>query len=47
MAELNVHAIDNILMSDFNYDKDEAMGDGGNTTVIPTKNVINVRKVTI
>ena len=36
-----------ILMSDFNYDKDEAMGDGGNTTVIPTKNVINVRKVTI
>ena len=29
-----------ILMSDFNYDKDEAMGDGGNTTVIPTKNVI-------
>ena len=31
----------------FNYDKDEAMGDGGNTTVIPTKNVINVRKVTI
>lgn len=29
-----------VLMSDYNYDMDGEMGDGGNTTVIPTKNVI-------
>ena len=32
----NVH----VLMSDYNYDEKGDMGDGGNTTVIPTKNVI-------
>jgi hypothetical protein len=31
-----------VLMSDYNYDEDLIeLGDGGNTTVIPTKNVIN------
>ena len=29
-----------ILMSDYNYDDNGDMADGGNTTVIPTKNVI-------
>ena len=29
-----------ILMSDYNYDEKGNMADGGNTTVIPTKNVI-------
>ena len=29
-----------ILMSDYNYDDNNEMSDGGNTTVIPTKNVI-------
>ena len=29
-----------ILMSDYNYNSKMEMGDGGNTTVIPTKNVI-------
>ena len=29
-----------ILMSDYNYNAKGDMGDGGNTTVIPTKNVI-------
>ena len=29
-----------ILMSDYNYDEKGEMADGGNTTVIPTKNVI-------
>ena len=32
----NVH----ILMSDYNYDEHNELSDGGNTTVIPTKNVI-------
>ena len=32
----NVH----ILMSDYNYDEHMELSDGGNTTVIPTKNVI-------
>ena len=32
----NVH----ILMSDYNYDEHGELSDGGNTTVIPTKNVI-------
>jgi hypothetical protein len=27
-------------MSDYNYNSKMEMGDGGNTTVIPTKNVI-------
>jgi hypothetical protein len=27
-------------MSDYNYDEKGNMADGGNTTVIPTKNVI-------
>ena len=34
-----------ILMSDFNYDAKGEMGDGGNTTVIPTKNVIHKKEV--
>ena len=29
-----------ILMSDYNYDEKGNLADGGNTTVIPTKNVI-------
>ena len=29
-----------ILMSDYNYDQKGNLADGGNTTVIPTKNVI-------
>ena len=29
-----------ILMSDYNYDEHNELSDGGNTTVIPTKNVI-------
>ena len=29
-----------ILMSDYNYDDKGELADGGNTTVIPTKNVI-------
>ena len=29
-----------IFMSDYNYDEKGNMADGGNTTVIPTKNVI-------
>ena len=29
-----------ILMSDYNYDEKGNLSDGGNTTVIPTKNVI-------
>tara|TARA_R100001443_G_scaffold35856_1_gene49747 strand:+ start:55605 stop:55907 length:303 start_codon:yes stop_codon:yes gene_type:complete len=29
-----------ILMSDYNYDDKGDLADGGNTTVIPTKNVI-------
>ena len=32
----NVH----VLMSDYNYDEHGELADGGNTTVIPTKNVI-------
>ena len=28
------------MMSDYNYNSKMEMGDGGNTTVIPTKNVI-------
>tara|TARA_B100000927_G_scaffold240590_1_gene201914 strand:- start:83 stop:388 length:306 start_codon:yes stop_codon:yes gene_type:complete len=35
-ADKNVH----ILMSDYNYDDNWELADGGNTTVIPTKNVI-------
>jgi hypothetical protein len=27
-------------MSDYNYDEHNELSDGGNTTVIPTKNVI-------
>ena len=33
-----------ILMSDYNYNNKMEMGDGGNTTVIPTKNVIKKYK---
>ena len=29
-----------VLMSDYNYDDKGNLADGGNTTVIPTKNVI-------
>ena len=32
----NVH----VLMSDYNYDEHGELADGGNSTVIPTKNVI-------
>ena len=35
-ADSKVH----ILMSDYNYDDHMELSDGGNTTVIPTKNVI-------
>ena len=34
-----------ILMSDYNYDEKGNMADGGNTTVIPTKNVIKKYKI--
>ena len=34
-----------ILMSDYNYDEKGNMADGGNTTVIPTKNVIKKFKI--
>ena len=34
-----------ILMSDYNYDDKGEMADGGNTTVIPTKNVIKKFKI--
>ena len=37
----NVH----ILMSDYNYDDNNELADGGNTTVIPTKNVIKKFKI--
>ena len=29
-----------VMMSDYNYDEHNELSDGGNTTVIPTKNVI-------
>jgi hypothetical protein len=32
-------------MSDYNYDDNNELGDGGNTTVIPTKNVISKFKI--
>jgi len=34
-----------ILMSDYNYDDNGELADGGNTTVIPTKNVIRKFKI--
>ena len=34
-----------ILMSDYNYDEKGDLSDGGNTTVIPTKNVIKKYKI--
>ena len=34
-----------ILMSDYNYNTKMELGDGGNTTVIPTKNVIKKFKI--
>ena len=34
-----------ILMSDYNYDDNYELADGGNTTVIPTKNVIKKFKI--
>ena len=34
-----------ILMSDYNYDDKGDLADGGNTTVIPTKNVITKYKI--
>ena len=34
-----------IVMSDYNYDDKGEMGEGGNTTVIPTKNVIRKYKI--
>ena len=32
-------------MSDYNYNEKGEMGEGGNTTVIPTKNVITKYKI--
>ncbi len=37
----NVH----ILMSDYNYDDKGELADGGNSTVIPSKNVIKKYKI--
>ncbi len=34
-----------VLMSDYNYDDNGELADGGNTTVIPTKNVISKFKI--
>ena len=34
-----------ILMSDYNYDDKGELADGGNSTVIPTKNVIKKYKI--
>jgi len=34
-----------ILMSDYNYDDKGELADGGNTTVIPSKNVIKKYKI--
>ena len=34
-----------VLMSDYNYDDNGELADGGNTTVIPTKNVIKKFKI--
>ena len=34
-----------ILMSDYSYDDKGGLSDGGNTTVIPTKNVIKKFKI--
>ena len=34
-----------ILMSDYNYDEKGDMADGGNTTVIPTQNVLTKYKI--
>ena len=36
-----------ILMSDFNYKKDETLGDAGSSTVIPSLNIIKLIKVDI
>jgi|TARA_Y100000289_G_C3901883_1_gene139658 hypothetical protein len=34
-----------VLMSDYSYDEKGGLADGGNTTVIPTKNVIQKFKI--
>jgi len=34
-----------VLMSDYNYEENGDLADGGNTTVIPTKNVIKKFKI--
>ena len=34
-----------VLMSDYNYEENGDLADGGNTTVIPTKNVIRKFKI--
>ena len=34
-----------VLMSDYNYEENGELADGGNTTVIPTKNVIKKFKI--
>ena len=34
-----------VLMSDYNYEESGELADGGNTTVIPTKNVIKKFKI--
>ena len=36
-----------VLMSDFNFDKDGEIGEGGSSTVIPTTNVLKLIKVEI
>ena len=40
-ADRKVH----VLMSDYSYDDKGDLSDGGNTTVIPTKNVIKKYKI--
>ena len=36
-----------VLMSDFNFDKNGDIGDGGSSTVIPTTNILKLIKVKI
>jgi hypothetical protein len=36
-----------VLMSDFNFDKNGEMGDGGSSTVIPSGNILKLIKIKI
>jgi len=36
-----------VLMSDFNFDKNGEIGDGGSSTVIPTGNILKLIKIDI